>query len=357
MFRLRVTRVIFSSMRRNISTLTAPKGNCWVKFTPLTENFPKSNYRSISTSLCLTSSEVPVEKPTNKELNGDVNELKTDHTDHELNSSRGGQEVKIDITGDEISGDQADELDSKIGKYAELAMDSEEKKKILMILMEHEVAKLEGKKVPSKIPVDSMKELLHMYSYSSRLKYMGFLFEKELRRDSDKRKKEFKRKERESWLIEKQTLKPPEHIQYGIGNNTMVLRVRRKSVYRYYNQRLANAVLYSQKLIIDMDYDCFMRKRDCNNCGEQLLELYSVNRRSRNPFDLMFCNVDFTSTTMSAFRRYMPNLYAPDNFISMTEYSYLDLFPKEKLVYITPYAKEPLKTYDHDAVYILGKSE
>lgn len=287
-------------------------------------------------------------------LNGLQDSSRNIHTNFFLKSS----EAAVEKSGEEKQEnvDQYDELDSKIGKYIELAIDSEQKKKILMILMEHEVAKLEGKKMPSRITVQDMKELLNMYSFSSRVKYLSFLFEKELRKDADRRKKEFKRKEREVWLVEKENLKPPEHIQYGIGHNAMVLRVRKKSVMRYSNQKVANSVLYGQKFVIDMDYDCFMRKQDCNNCGEQLIELYGANRKSRLPYDLHFCNVDFKSTTMTSFQRFMPNVFAPDNFITLTELSYLDLFPKENLVYVTPYAKEPLKTYDHNAVYIIGKS-
>lgn len=320
MYNIRAISVIGSSLGKHLGS----KSNTgkFLQFIRLKKKLLTPESTQTHTSICSLSSEAPAEKsPSSNEIN--VN--------------------------------QYDELDSKIGKYSEFASDSEQKKKILMILMEHEVAKLEGKKVPSKISIQDMKELLYMYSYSSRVKYMLFLFERELRKDSEKRKKEFKRKEREAWLIEKESLKPAEHIQYGIGHNTMIIRVRKKSVFRFYNQRMANSVLFGQKFIIDMDYDCFMRKQDCTNCGEQLLELYSTNRKNRQPYDLHFCNVDLSNTTMSALMRYMPNMYAPDNFITLSELSYLDLFPKEKLVYITPFAKEPLKKYDHNAIYILGK--
>ena len=321
MFNARAISIIVSSFGRNINF----KSTSGVYRIPLFHRSSKTIFptscKQYHTNACLLSSEAAAEQ------NQNVNQA---------------------------SIDQCDELDSKIGKYVELASDSEQKKKILMILMEHEVAKLEGKRVPSKIAIQDMKELLYMYSFSSRVKYMSFLFEREMRKDAEKRKKEFKRKEREAWLIEKQNLQPPEHIKYGIGHNTMILRVRKKSVFRFFNQKLANAVLFDQKIIIDMDYDCFMRKQDCSNCGEQLLELYSANRRSRQPYDLHFCNVDLSSTTMMALHKFMPNLYSPDNFITLSELSYLDLFPKEKLVYITPFAKEPLKKYDHNAIYILG---
>lgn len=319
---IRAISFMLSPLKRHLyNTYSTFHTKKFLLLNKLNKSVLKSNTGQIHTAICLRSSEIVAEEKLE---------------DKQANS------------------DQQDELDSKIGKYIELASDSEEKKKILMILMEHEVAKLEGKKVPARIPVQDMKELLTMYSFSSRVKYLSFLFEKEMRKDADRRKREFKQKEREVWLNEKVNLKPPEHIQYGIGHNTMVIRVRKKSVMRFANQRLANAVLDGQKFVIDMDYDCFMRKQDCNNCGEQLLELYSSNRKNRQPFDLHFCNVDLKSTTMTAFLKYMPNFYSPDNFISFSELNYLDLFPNENLVYITPYAKEPLKTYDPKAVYIIG---
>lgn len=34
--------------------------------------------------------------------------------------------------------------------------------------------------------------------------------------------------------------------------------------------------------------------------------------------------------------------------------SYLEKYPREQLVYLTPHCQEELLTYDHDAVYIIG---
>lgn len=34
--------------------------------------------------------------------------------------------------------------------------------------------------------------------------------------------------------------------------------------------------------------------------------------------------------------------------------SYLDLFPKEKLIYLTPHCREEMLEYDHNAIYIIG---
>lgn len=34
--------------------------------------------------------------------------------------------------------------------------------------------------------------------------------------------------------------------------------------------------------------------------------------------------------------------------------SYMDVFPRNRLVYLSPDAKESLKTYNHDDIYIVG---
>lgn len=37
-----------------------------------------------------------------------------------------------------------------------------------------------------------------------------------------------------------------------------------------------------------------------------------------------------------------------------TTESYLDIFPRERLVYLTPDAKDSIQTYNHDDIYIIG---
>lgn len=40
--------------------------------------------------------------------------------------------------------------------------------------------------------------------------------------------------------------------------------------------------------------------------------------------------------------------------LNVHECSYLDLFPREKLVYLTPHCQQVLNEYDHDDIYIIG---
>jgi len=38
----------------------------------------------------------------------------------------------------------------------------------------------------------------------------------------------------------------------------------------------------------------------------------------------------------------------------VTESSYLDIFPNEKLIYLSPDSNVEMTSFDHDAVYIIG---
>lgn len=53
-------------------------------------------------------------------------------------------------------------------------------------------------------------------------------------------------------------------------------------------------------------------------------------------------------------KRQIPTMDEPWFPLNSHTCSYLDLFPKDQLVYLTPHCREVLDTYDHDAIYIVG---
>lgn len=50
----------------------------------------------------------------------------------------------------------------------------------------------------------------------------------------------------------------------------------------------------------------------------------------------------------------IPTMYDPNFVMNIHAESYLDMFPKERLVYLTPHCREVLREYDHDDIYIIG---
>lgn len=52
--------------------------------------------------------------------------------------------------------------------------------------------------------------------------------------------------------------------------------------------------------------------------------------------------------------RLLPTIYDPCFPLNVHETSYLKVFPKEQLVYLTPHCREEMMEYDPDAIYIIG---
>ncbi|KAJ8868594.1 hypothetical protein PR048_030132 [Dryococelus australis] len=219
-----------------------------------------------------------------------------------------------------------------------------------------EVYRQEGKKVPTKVSIDQLKELMEMSTISRRRKYFSFLFEIEMKKASRRRKKEEKllRYEEGKQKVTDESDAEDGHIKYGLGNNTLFFRLYDRTINNFYHNRLIHAVQFSQKIVFDCGYDAHMTPQEAKNCAKQLMISFSENRIHADPFDVYFCNVNNNSLTMKALMKHIPSLYDEHFPLNITEKSYLDVFPKENIVYLTPHCREELTVYDHDAVYIVG---
>jgi hypothetical protein len=49
---------------------------------------------------------------------------------------------------------------------------------------------------------------------------------------------------------------------------------------------MINAMKFGQKLIVDLDYDQYMKPREISSCAEQLTYLFASNRVHSDPFHL-----------------------------------------------------------------------
>lgn len=97
-----------------------------------------------------------------------------------------------------------------------------------------------------------------------------------------------------------------------------------------------------------------MTRKEAYNAAKQLTGVFNVNRQHRDPYDLHFCNVNFKGPTFERFASMVPTLREKTFPLNLHETSYLDVFPKKKLVYLTPHCKTDLSDYDPDSIYIVG---
>lgn len=116
------------------------------------------------------------------------------------------------------------------------------------------------------------------------------------------------------------------------------------------------ARLFGPKLIFDCSFDATMSKMEIKSAGRQLNVCFSENRRSREPFDLHLCNVDKNSDngTLHWLQRHNPSVLDTKCPLSVHEKCFTELFPLERLVYLSPDSDNALTEYNADDIFIVG---
>ncbi|CAL1544539.1 unnamed protein product [Lymnaea stagnalis] len=223
-------------------------------------------------------------------------------------------------------------------------LNEEEKKALKVIQLEHDFLYSEGYFIPSLEEMTNQYwlEAMDLNSKMQRLKYYLFL------------KKRLTLKNAEKEKIKKERM--IHHPEGGLGtyeHGRLFMRIYDSTIKKWQNYNLASAMQFGTPLVIDMDYLDYMRPQDVKNTASQLLSLYSLNRADTNlPYHLHFTNC---SDNHPLYRLLQIEMQDTSDFLaSVSEKSYLDLYDKDKLVYLSPDAKQVMTKFDPDAVYIIG---
>jgi len=104
------------------------------------------------------------------------------------------------------------------------------------------------------------------------------------------------------------------------------------------------------KVVIDLDFYELMNDRDLRMLLKQVKACYSENRKQDHPVQL--CVTSFKEQLKDLFIQLQPGLTNWD--LRMEDQSYLDLFEKEKIVYLTSDSENILETLEEDKHYIIG---
>ena len=106
------------------------------------------------------------------------------------------------------------------------------------------------------------------------------------------------------------------------------------------------------KLVFDFRYlKEHTRSHLLTSMSKQFNEVIFANRQKPEPLQLFFCNYDFESEFN---KKYGDILDLEENLIHVTRQSYMDLFPKNKLVYLSKSSNDTMYEYDPDTLYIIG---
>lgn len=105
------------------------------------------------------------------------------------------------------------------------------------------------------------------------------------------------------------------------------------------------------RVAIDFDYDELMIDKDIAKCAKQLLRVYTLNRKSTMPIRLHYTSLRPNSKIENSLKR---NDGYHNWDVKMTSESYLKLFDRNSIVYLTSDSDHVLDALDPNAAYIIG---
>ncbi|NXY51334.1 TM10C methyltransferase, partial [Ceuthmochares aereus] len=205
--------------------------------------------------------------------------------------------------------------------------------------------RLAGRLVPENLSEEQLQTFIECPTKSAKKKYLKFLHLKELKKKSDKRRMEEKRKRR----LEAQEEAPK--TDEAKRNSHICLWTN--SMDKAYNWRAAQSMIFGQPLVFDMSYEKDMSVQEVANTVRQLVFSEGCNRRSVDPFHIHFCNFKENSLYHKEFIKHYKESWGK-LLITVTDQCYTDVFPKDKLIYLTADSPKVMKTFNHDKIYIVG---
>ncbi|NXJ44569.1 TM10C methyltransferase, partial [Spizaetus tyrannus] len=208
-----------------------------------------------------------------------------------------------------------------------------------------EMWRLAGRSVPENISEEQLKTFMECPSKSAKKKYLRYLYHKELYKKNDRRKMDEKRERRLE--TQEQDSKTDETRR----NSFICLWA--SCMDRAYSWRVAQSMIFGQPLVFDMSYEKDMSIREVANTVRQIVLSEGCNRRSVDPFHIHFCNFKDDSLYHKEFVKHYREAWGK-LLITATDQCYTEVFPKDKLIYLTADSPKVMKTFDHDKIYIIG---
>ncbi|XP_071398631.1 tRNA methyltransferase 10 homolog C [Centroberyx affinis] len=215
-----------------------------------------------------------------------------------------------------------------------------------------------GRLVPQEMTDEEVQTLAQLTTKSSKKKYLKYLSIREGHKKRRKEKQQQRKVERAAWL--EQRASPDFEAEGGDDQsgqelkNTFLLQFWGRSLDRLLGWKSVQAMMFGQPLVFDMSYEQNMSRREVDNTVSQLLEAEGFNRRATDPFHLHFCNLQ----PDGAYRQELLKRYGAEAWdrllVTATDRRHVDVFPRERLVYLTADSPNVLRTFDHSKVYIIG---
>ncbi|XP_031640234.1 mitochondrial ribonuclease P protein 1 homolog [Contarinia nasturtii] len=145
------------------------------------------------------------------------------------------------------------------------------------------------------------------------------------------------------------------YIEYGFGKNALIPKIHGRTIDKWRNTRtLWHEHLGAPKLIYDCSYSHYMTPRENNEVAKQLTIAFGNNRRHFQSYELNFCGMDKQSMLWSSLLKKIPTITTKPLPLRIHKADASEVFPKEKLVLLTPNLPNVLREYNNDDHYVIS---
>lgn len=146
----------------------------------------------------------------------------------------------------------------------------------------------------------------------------------------------------------------PSGLKYGLMHNSLFVRIYDQSLDNFLNYSLAISSMFEPNIVFDCGYDDVMLENEISNCAKQIMYSFVLNRMHNHPAKLYLCNASRHNRVIQFLHNLIPNLYEESFPLETTSESYLDMFDRNKLVYLTPHCRTEMTFYNPNKIYIIG---
>lgn len=253
-----------------------------------------------------------------------------------------------------------DELFTSVDIDAIVGDDIDQKKSLQVFISELNMLMQTQRIVaPKRLTKAQWRQLLEMKNDEFRVSYLKRLYFKENRREvkaacSKERQENLKQYREWQESIPRVARSTNSPISYGLNQNSLFHRIYKQTMKQKQNFDLVLTMCFGPDLIVDCSYEKYMTSSEIFGCARQILYMWSANRDSKNPFNLIFCNLNPEGKIMKYLTRFFHEKEGDCFLLQFTEKSYTDLYSAKELVYLTPHCEEELEKYDGDSTYIIG---
>jgi len=257
------------------------------------------------------------------------------------------------------------ELEERISKPLEISEDrinqicgddEEKRDKIKLFLWHHEEKRQNGDEVPYEIEDKDLINITKTHNRNATKNYIVHLMKKQIMKMQRLRQRRYAHHKTQPSIERKLAeIEECNHIYYGLGENTILMRLPDQHMKRHFDWCGWREHIYGQPLVIDFSYLSNIKslKHRKSMMKMEAAQAALFNKQAKTPFALWFTGVD--DETHQRLRELLFIEESGANFpVEITSKHQLELFPKEQLVYLSPDSKNDLKKFSGDDVYVIG---